>query len=110
MPGINDSPEQVDKLLGELGEAGAGSIGGIGLHLRGEVREIWFEWLRQYRPDLAPHYEELFAKGAYMRKDERERLAKLAKSATRPRRFRGTRGVTAKPEPARAASRQPTLF
>src|SRR5918997_1362362 len=39
MPGINDSPEQVSKLLGELGEAGAGSIGGIGLHLRGEVRE-----------------------------------------------------------------------
>ena len=36
---------------------GAESIGGVGLHLRGEVREIWFDWLRQYRPDLVPRYE-----------------------------------------------------
>ena len=91
MPGINDSPEQVEKLLGELGEAGAASIGGIGLHLRGEVRDIWFDWLRQYRPDLVPHYERLFAKGAYMRSDERERLAKLARGRSKPRRFRTAR-------------------
>ena len=113
MPGINDSPEQVEKLLGELGEAGAGSIGGIGLHLRGEVREIWFEWLRQYRPDLVPRYEELFAKGAYMRSDERERLAKLARGRSKPRRFRGVRGTAAEREPRqrqRPRQRQTTLF
>ncbi|HSI81679.1 MAG TPA: hypothetical protein VK919_13610 [Solirubrobacterales bacterium] len=80
MPGINDSPHQVEELLGRLGEAGARSVSGIGLHLRGEVREIWFDWLRQYRPDLVPRYEELYRRGAYMRKDERERLAALARS------------------------------
>jgi DNA repair photolyase len=89
IPGVNDSPEQVEELLGALGEAGAGSIGGIGLHLRGPVRGIWFDWLRQYRPDLVPRYEELFAKGAYMPSDERERLAKLVRGRSRPRRFRG---------------------
>ncbi|MGH2531851.1 MAG: intein-containing Rv2578c family radical SAM protein, partial [Thermomicrobiales bacterium] len=52
MPGINDDPRQVEQILELLGEAGVDSIGGVGLHLRGEVREIWFDWLRQYRPDL----------------------------------------------------------
>ncbi len=42
------------------------SVGGIGLHLRGEVREIWFDWLREHRPDLLPRYEELYERGAYM--------------------------------------------
>ena len=58
IPGVNDDPEQVEELLGLLGEAGAESVSGIGLHLRGEVGEIWFDWLRQYRPDLVPRYEE----------------------------------------------------
>ena len=89
IPGVNDSPAQVEELIGLLGEAGAGSIGGIGLHLRGPVREIWFDWLRQYRPELVPRYEELFANGAYMQRDERERLAKLIRGRTWPSRFRG---------------------
>ena len=87
MPGINDSPKQVERLLGLLGEAGAQSIGGVGLHLRGEVREIWFDWLRQYRPDLVARYEELFARGAYMRPDERGDSASWLAARSRPRRF-----------------------
>ncbi len=50
MPGINDSPEQVEEILELCGEAGAVSIGGICLHLRGEVRQIFMEWLASYRP------------------------------------------------------------
>ena len=83
IPGVNDAPEQVEELLGLIGEAGAVNVGGIGLHLRGEVRGIWFDWLRQYRPDLVEHYEHLFADGAYMRREERERLAKLVRGAAR---------------------------
>ena len=77
MPGINDSPEQVEKILELCGEAGATSIGGISLHLRGEVRAIFMDWLRSYRPDLVPRYEELYARGAYVGKAERERIAGL---------------------------------
>jgi DNA repair photolyase len=113
MPGINDDPKQVEELLGLLGEAGAGSVAGIGLHLRGEVREIWFDWLRQYRPDLVGHYEELYAKGAYMRTEERNRLAKLARGRRRPRRFTVERGTEADSAPARSEpspASQPTLF
>jgi DNA repair photolyase len=77
MPGINDSPDQVEKILELCGEAGATNIGGIPLHLRGEVRGIFMEWLRSYRPDLVAHYEELYARGAYVGKAERERIAAL---------------------------------
>jgi DNA repair photolyase len=81
MPGINDSPEQVEEILELAGEAGATTIGGIGLHLRGEVRDIWFDWLRQYRPDLIPRYEGLYRRGAYLPSGEKERLAELTKGA-----------------------------
>jgi DNA repair photolyase len=79
MPGINDGPGQVEEILELCGEAGARTIGGIGLHLRGEVRDIWFDWLRQYRPDLVDRYERLYSRGAYLPKAEARRLNELAK-------------------------------
>jgi DNA repair photolyase len=95
MPGINDSPEQVEEILELCGEAGATSIGGIPLHLRGEVRGIFMEWLRSYRPDLVAHYEQLYARGAYVGKAERERIAGLV------RRGRGRRSVPGLRSPGR---------
>jgi DNA repair photolyase len=77
MPGINDDPRQVEEILELCGEAGAVNIGGIPLHLRGEVRQVFFEWLKSYRPDLVPRYEELYARGAYVGKPERERIQGL---------------------------------
>jgi hypothetical protein len=47
------------------------------------------DWLRQYRPDLVERYERLYGTGAYLPKNERERLAKLARGGRRPRRFIG---------------------
>jgi DNA repair photolyase len=92
MPGINDSPEQVEELLGLVGEAGARSVGGVALHLRGEVKDIWFDWLRQYRPDLVPRYEELYARGAYMQRAESDRLSGMVREGRRTRDIGGTRG------------------
>jgi DNA repair photolyase len=77
MPGINDSPEQVERILELATEAGANNIGGIALHLRGEVREIFFGWLREHRPDLVERYAELYRRGAYAPVEERKRLATL---------------------------------
>jgi len=79
MPGVNDSPEQVERILELAEEAGAVSVGGIALHLRGEVRGIFLDWLRSQRPDLLPLYERLYARGAYAPRSERERLAKLTR-------------------------------
>src|SRR4029077_19017535 len=45
MPGINDAPQQIEPLLERATEAGASSIGGVALHLRGEVRDVFMGWL-----------------------------------------------------------------
>ena len=82
-PGINDSPEQVERILDLCAEAGATSVGGICLHLRGEVREVFMDWLRSHRPDLVPRYEQLYAGGAYATKAERERMSRLVRSGGR---------------------------
>ncbi len=88
MPGVNDSPEQVERIIEIATEAGAVSIGGIALHLRGEVRDIFFDWLREHRRDLIPRYEQLYARGAYVPKQEQERIRKLAsRPGSPPRRF-----------------------
>ena len=52
MPGVNDAPEQVEAIVEAATEANATYIGGQTLFLRGAVREIYFEWLREHRPDL----------------------------------------------------------
>ncbi|MFL5841835.1 MAG: radical SAM protein [Thermoleophilaceae bacterium] len=81
MPGVNDQPDQVEKIVEMCADAGASHIGGICLHLRGEVRDIWFEWLEAYRPDLIPRYEQMYARGAYAPKQERERIQTLVRDA-----------------------------
>ncbi len=93
MPGINDSPKQVEEILELCGEAGAVNIGGIPLHLRGEVRDIFMEWLRSYRPDLIPRYERLYARGAYVGKAERERIQGLLRRRPGRRSMPALRGT-----------------
>jgi DNA repair photolyase len=115
MPGINDDPQQVETILTAAAEAGATGIGGIGLHLRGEVRGIFLEWLRSYRPDLVEHYEELYARGAYLPKDEQQRLNGLLLQPQAPRigvrRLRGVEPpVVARRRPAERPAVQESLF
>jgi DNA repair photolyase len=122
IPGVNDAPEQVDAILEIAGEAGATSVTGIPLHLRGEVRDIWFDWLRQYRPDLIPRYEELYRRGAYVPAAERDRLGELTKGARTRRAGPRLRGRTSGSGGRRARERatddraqnsqspQPSLF
>jgi DNA repair photolyase len=81
MPGINDDPGQVERILEAAGEAGAVGVSGIALHLRGEVRGIFMDWLRSYRPDLVERYEGLYRRGAYAPKDEQDRLRRLLSAA-----------------------------
>jgi DNA repair photolyase len=88
MPGINDAPHQVEPLLELAAEAGASSIGGVALHLRGEVRQIFMDWLRAQRPDLVGRYEELYRHGAYAPQRERERLSRMVRRRGAPAGFR----------------------
>jgi len=88
MPGINDAPEQVARILELASEAGAAYVSGIALHLRGEVKGLFFDWLRAHRPELLPRYEALYARGAYLPVGERERLAELVGGGDRAPRAR----------------------
>jgi DNA repair photolyase len=95
MPGINDDPRDVERILDAATEAGAQGIGGIGLHLRGEVRQVFMEWLASYRPDLVERYEQLYARGAYLPAAESDRLRGLTRlGGRRPKRFPPLRGET----------------
>jgi hypothetical protein len=58
------------------------------------VRDIWFDWLRERRPDLLPRYRELYARGAYMQKDEASRLSALVRRPGRDGPRRGIRPST----------------
>jgi DNA repair photolyase len=77
MPGINDAPEQVASILDLAAQAGAAYVTGIALHLRGEVRGLFFDWLTEHRPDLLARYQDLYRKGAYAPIQERRRLTAL---------------------------------
>jgi DNA repair photolyase len=96
MPGINDAPEQIAPILEMASEAGAAYVTGIALHLRGDVRGLFFEWLQEHRPDLIPLYKRLYQRGAYAPPDERRRLQELVKGPERPPQF--MRGRTRRPE------------
>lgn len=92
MPGINDAPHQLEPLLELAAEAGATSIAGVALHLRGEVRTVFMDWLRSQRPDLVPRYEELYRRRAYAPPEERARLSALVRRGRAPGAFwRGRR-------------------
>jgi DNA repair photolyase len=88
MPGINDAPEQVTPILELAAEAGADYVTGIALHLRGDVRRLYFDWLREHRPDLVPRYKELYRRGAYAPPEERRRLGRLVHGPDREPRHR----------------------
>jgi DNA repair photolyase len=87
MPGINDSPRQLEPLLDAAAEAGATSISGVALHLRGEVRKVFMTWLEAERPDLVSRYERLYSGRAYAPERERKRLAALVRRGEPPNPF-----------------------
>jgi DNA repair photolyase len=107
MPGINDSPEQVQPIVDRAREAGATFLGGLALHLKGEVRDVFFGWLEAKRPDLIPKYEELYANDrAFMKPEQRKEATRAVKGWGRPR-FR--KALDDRSEPAEARSTPPAV-
>jgi DNA repair photolyase len=79
MPGINDSPDQVKPIIDRARKADASFLGGVALHLRDEVRDVFFAWLNEKRPDLLPRYEKLYRGRAYMRPEQRKQTTQAVR-------------------------------
>jgi DNA repair photolyase len=117
IPGVNDHPEHVRELVDLCADAGATHVTPIPLHLRGEVKEIWFDWLEENRPDMLARYHELYGRRAYLPKEESKRLTSLVRpklkpraAGERPRWRRGTRRASEPAERAAPEAEQPALF
>jgi DNA repair photolyase len=111
MPGINDHPDQVRPIVERAKKAGATFLGTAALHLRGEVKDVFFAWLQAKRPDLIPKYEALYQDRAYMKPEQRQHATRAVKGWGRGRTLRqnvpragGTVGGTT-PEEALATGR-----
>jgi DNA repair photolyase len=85
MPGINDDPDQVRPIVERAHKAGATFLGGVALHLRDEVKDVFFGWLQSKRPDLLPKYEQLYSHRAYMRPEQRKRATRAVRGWGRNR-------------------------
>ncbi|HET8565283.1 MAG TPA: radical SAM protein [Solirubrobacterales bacterium] len=85
MPGINDEPEQVQPIVERAKEAGASFLGGVALHLRGEVKDVFFAWLQEKRPDLLPKYEQLYKGRAYLQPQQRRHATRALQGWGRSR-------------------------
>jgi DNA repair photolyase len=85
MPGINDHPDQVRPIVERARKAGATFLGGVALHLRGEVKDVFFAWLQEKRPDLLPRYEALYRGRSYMRPEQRKQTTRAVRGWGRGR-------------------------
>jgi DNA repair photolyase len=84
LPGLSDSDDQLRAVVEAAAAAGAVSISGVALHLRGSVREHYLEWVQAVRPDLYASTKDRFRRGAYQAQEERDRIAELVRAtATR---------------------------
>jgi len=61
LPGISDSPEQLQATIVAAVAAGAVSIGHVPLHLGPGVKAHFLSWIKDYRPDLIPLYDDLYS-------------------------------------------------
>jgi DNA repair photolyase len=97
VPFLSDSPAQLDATVRQIAASGAAHVMPIVLHLRPGAREWFLGWLGEAHPDLVPRYAELYGRGAYARKDYRERIGAqvrdLAERYGVGRRGNGVRGA-----------------
>jgi DNA repair photolyase len=105
LPGLSDGEAQLAEVVEACAEAGAQSISGVALHLRGAVRGHYLDWLEHERPDLVRLHRQRFRRGAYQEDAERERVEGIVRTAARRCGVTGKnryRGKPAEPPPAAA--------
>jgi DNA repair photolyase len=75
LPGLTDGEEHLDAALAAIAAAGATGVTVIPLHLRPGAREWFMAWLGDAHPELAPRYQQLYARRAYVPAEYRSWLS-----------------------------------
>jgi len=83
LPGLSDSEEQLREVVEACADAGAVSISGVALHLRGPMRAHYLDWLGSARPELVSLHRRRFRRGAYQEDDVRERVEGIVRANAR---------------------------
>ncbi len=86
LPGLSDPEAQLTEVVEACAAAGAVSINGVSLHLRGTVRGHYFDWLAASRPDLVRLHRGRFRRGAYQAGRGAERVEGIVRAAAALRR------------------------
>ena len=81
LPGISDSPKQLQALANALVETGVQSASPIVLHLRPGVKQEYFAWLAGVRPDLLERYEQIYGRRSYAPKAIQAEISARFKAA-----------------------------
>jgi DNA repair photolyase len=95
LPGISDSPAQLDALARALVEAGVEHASPIVLHLRPGVKQEYLSWLAEVRPDLLERYDQIYGRRAYAPKAVQNEITARFRTAFDAARRRTGRAVTA---------------
>lgn len=99
LPGISDSPEQLAEVVKAARDAGATGVWTNLLFLKPGTREHFMDALGRDWPDLVPLYEELYAKGAYLRGPEAKEVRQRVDELRRRYEVADRRTVRLEPDP-----------
>jgi DNA repair photolyase len=100
LPLITDTDEDIDKILGQIADAGATSATVFALHLRPGAREWFWRYLTAEHPQLLDQYAELYRGSAYVVRSYARDLAERAGVLLRRHGLRGPQTLRP-PDPGR---------
>ena len=99
LPGISDSPEQLERVVQAAREAGATSIWANLLHLKPGTREHFLDALARDWPEELDRYERLYRDRAHLPKAQVEPVRQLVAGLRRKHGIRDRRPVRLEPTP-----------
>jgi len=97
LPGISDSPEQLEEVVRAAREAGATGVWANVLYLRPGTREHFLESLARDWPEQLERYERLYASRAYLPKAQVEPVQQAVAALRRSHGIRDRRSVRLEP-------------
>ncbi|MGH3094730.1 MAG: Rv2578c family radical SAM protein [Streptosporangiales bacterium] len=83
LPGLSDSPEQIERTVAAIAAAGADGVTPLLLHLRPGAREWYRAWLERRHPHLTPMYDRIYRGGSYAPRAYQRSVTAMVRDAAR---------------------------